>query len=122
MNQTTYTGFTQALENGPHSAVHFCVGGGGPRNGPSGDLGWNDASLNDPIFFLHHTQADRLWWQWQQENPGTRTFAYEGIRDLPDGSQVDATLDDPLPMGDLATAAVVREYVDANSPGLCYTY
>jgi hypothetical protein len=52
MNQTTYAGFTQELENGPHSAVHFGVGGGGPRNGPPGDLGWNDASPNGMSCFL----------------------------------------------------------------------
>jgi hypothetical protein len=44
--ETTYAGFGGQLENGPHSAVHFGVGGGGPGNGPPGDLGWNDASPN----------------------------------------------------------------------------
>jgi tyrosinase len=122
MDLTAFVDFARELEGGPHSAVHFGVGGGGPRIGPAGDLGWNDASPNDPIFFLHHTQVDRLWWLWQQEDPAARTFAYEGFRNLPDGSQVDATLDDVLPMGDLAPAAVVREYMDASSANLCYTY
>jgi tyrosinase len=121
MDQTNFPNFTYELENGPHSAVHFGVGGGGPRMGPAGDLGWNDASPNDPIFFLHHTQVDRLWWLWQQED-SNRILAYEGLRNLPDGSQTEATLDDPLPMGSLAPASTVREYMDASSPNLCYTY
>lgn len=24
------------------------------------------ASAGDPIFFLHHTNLDRLWWEWQK--------------------------------------------------------
>jgi tyrosinase len=23
-------------------------------------------SPNDPIFFLHHANIDRIWWNWQQ--------------------------------------------------------
>ncbi|KAK0657998.1 hypothetical protein B0T16DRAFT_425987 [Cercophora newfieldiana] len=102
--ETTYNGFRHELENGPHSAIHFGVGG-------------------DPVFFLHHTQVDRVWWQWQKDDPsGNRTSAYEGMRNLPDGTEVTATLDDPLPMGDLGPPAVVRDYMDVNSPNLCYTY
>lgn len=26
-------------------------------------------SPNDPVFFLHHCNVDRLWWQWQQNHP-----------------------------------------------------
>lgn len=25
-------------------------------------------SPGDPIFFLHHTNLDRLWWEWQKVN------------------------------------------------------
>ncbi len=24
---------------------------------------------NDPVFFLHHCNVDRLWAQWQKDNP-----------------------------------------------------
>jgi tyrosinase len=24
----------------------------------------------DPIFWMHHANIDRLWWQWQQAHPG----------------------------------------------------
>ncbi|KAK0623977.1 hypothetical protein B0T14DRAFT_602434 [Immersiella caudata] len=53
-NQTTYDGFRNQLENYPHSAVHVGVGGGW------GDVGTQVASTNDPLFFLHHTQVDRI--------------------------------------------------------------
>jgi hypothetical protein len=26
-------------------------------------------SPNDPVFFLHHCNVDRLWWQWQIQHP-----------------------------------------------------
>ena len=31
-------------------------------------------SPNDPIFFLHHCQVDRIWAQWQQEHPGNANY------------------------------------------------
>jgi hypothetical protein len=42
-----------------HNAVHLWVGGSMlPGTSP-----------NDPVFFLHHCNVDRLWWQWQIEHP-----------------------------------------------------
>jgi tyrosinase len=77
----------------------------------------------DPIFFLHHTQIDRLWWLWQQQNPRNRTFAYNGFHNTDDGSQGPAvTLNDVLPMGGLAADGIVRDYMDIKGGKLCYTY
>ncbi|GGK20922.1 tyrosinase [Pilimelia terevasa] len=47
--------FTEALEEGPHNAVHVALGG----HMASG------ASPNDPVFWLHHCFLDRLWSRWQ---------------------------------------------------------
>ncbi len=50
-----------ALEQTPHNAVHGAVGGSG---------GWmNDPfrAAQDPIFWLHHSQIDRLWSRWISE-------------------------------------------------------
>jgi tyrosinase len=33
-----------------------------------GDMDGSSASPNDPVFFLHHAQVDRLWAAWQDEN------------------------------------------------------
>jgi hypothetical protein len=35
----------------------------------------------DPVFFLHHTQVDRLWWIWQQRDPGRRLHEFSGPRE-----------------------------------------
>jgi tyrosinase len=42
-----------------HNRVHRWVGGNMELN----------SSPNDPVFFLHHCNLDRLWAVWQQENP-----------------------------------------------------
>lgn len=52
-----------AGENGSqlHNRVHIWVGGDmGPGTSP-----------NDPVFFLHHCNIDRLWALWQYEHPGS---------------------------------------------------
>lgn len=48
---------------GLHNAVHIWVGG---------DM-QSASSPNDPVFFLHHTNIDRLWHQWQ-EKYGNSTY------------------------------------------------
>jgi tyrosinase len=47
-----------------HNRVHVWVGGSmAPLSSP-----------NDPVFFLHHCNVDRLWGSWQNDNP---TVAYK---------------------------------------------
>jgi len=42
-----------------HNNIHLWVGGSMlPGTSP-----------NDPVFFLHHCNVDRLWWQWQLKHP-----------------------------------------------------
>ncbi|KAK0749115.1 hypothetical protein B0T18DRAFT_479243 [Schizothecium vesticola] len=111
-NNTVFDDFRRTLENGPHAAVHGGVGGAGDNRG-LGDMGLNNASPSDPLFFLHHTQVDRLWWLWQQKNPSVRIMEYNGNFPTPDGSPGPAlSLNDKLPMGGLA----------ADGAKLCYKY
>jgi Common central domain of tyrosinase/von Willebrand factor type A domain len=52
-----------AGESSPHlhNRIHVWVGGDmGPGTSP-----------NDPVFFLHHCNVDRLWAQWQHTQPGS---------------------------------------------------
>lgn len=67
-NRTTYTSFIQfskALEAGAlHASVHVNVAG---TNGDMIDPG---LSINDPIFFLHHANVDRIWTLWQNSAQG----------------------------------------------------
>lgn len=56
-------GFRNSLEGATapyiHNRVHRWVGGNMQLN----------SSPDDPVFFLHHCNLDRLWAQWQQLNP-----------------------------------------------------
>jgi len=60
MAKTTYDEFS-ALINGIHGAVHIWVGGT-----------MSDASVSpaDPVFWLHHGNLDRLWWDWYNSPQG----------------------------------------------------
>lgn len=51
------------VADGMHNLVHLWVGGNDGAMLPS-------SSPNDPIFFLHHCNIDRLWSVWQSLHPG----------------------------------------------------
>lgn len=74
------------------------------------------------MFFLHHPQIDRIWWQWQQMNPDKRLSEYNGKADhYGEDESREVSLDDKLPMLGLAEELTVREVMDI-SGRLCYTY
>jgi polyphenol oxidase len=51
------------LENGPHGAVHIWCGDTSMQSA-SADMGLLDTAAQDPIFFAHHANIDRLWSVW----------------------------------------------------------
>jgi len=53
-----FQGPTGQLEATPHNAVHGVVGG------QSGWMNDPDTAAQDPIFWLHHSNIDRLWAVW----------------------------------------------------------
>ncbi|KAI8912405.1 hypothetical protein EDD86DRAFT_110649 [Gorgonomyces haynaldii] len=67
-----YDDFRERLEDGPHGNIHAGVGG----QANCGDMG-TMYSTNDPLFFLHHANVDRIWWQWQSSCP-TNRLRYDG--------------------------------------------
>lgn len=61
-----FQGPTGRLEQTPHNDIHNAVGG------QTGWMGDPDQAAQDPIFWLHHANIDRLWVQWNhngQANP-----------------------------------------------------
>ena len=72
LGSATYNSFQNAL-NGPHGSVHGLTGG---------HMGSVPRAGFDPIFFLHHCNVDRLWWNWQQTHPATAMPANEATYDL----------------------------------------
>jgi tyrosinase len=84
-----------------HNRVHVWVGGSMyPMSSP-----------NDPVFFLHHCNIDRLWAQWQATHP---TEGYQPVAGGPSGHN----LNDPMdPWGGTTTVAGVLDH-----RALGYTY
>jgi tyrosinase len=66
--QTTYTDFTEALEDA-HNLVHMWAGGIHGLN-EVGTMGNIMISPADPVFWLHHSNIDRLWSVWQGGHAG----------------------------------------------------
>jgi tyrosinase len=60
------------LEGFPHNSAHNYIGGMGPiPKGPWGNM-TNNLSPVDPIFFLHHSNMDRLWDVWTRKQQALR--------------------------------------------------
>lgn len=57
------------LDGGMHNVVHPWVGGVDETRLSGGTMTINSASPNDPVFFLHHANVDRVWAEWQAANP-----------------------------------------------------
>jgi tyrosinase len=104
---------------GVHGGGHYSIGGN-----PGRDV---FTSPGDPIFYLHHSMIDRVWWIWQSLNPserargesaiaGTRTFF-----NMPPSEN--ATLDDLLEYGYAAGPPIpIRDALDTLSGPFCYVY
>jgi tyrosinase len=58
---TTGTGTQDELEGNAHNNVHNNIGGWMP----------SASSPRDPIFFMHHSNIDRIWAVWNQNNPNS---------------------------------------------------
>jgi tyrosinase len=131
MSETLYTGFAPSgwfggpatawshvgsvvgrLEGTPHGTVHGEVGGQGP---PPGWMSRFETAAQDPIFWLHHANIDRLWEAWLALGDG---------RANPTGSRADPWLNTWFKVGGGASAVTlrVREVLDTRQPPLTYFY
>jgi hypothetical protein len=64
LDQTNYVNFTYGSPNcleEYHNTVHMWVGGN--------TMPYPMQSPNDPMFWLHHANVDRIWAEWQVKNP-----------------------------------------------------
>ncbi|MET0381914.1 MAG: tyrosinase family protein [Burkholderiaceae bacterium] len=74
MKQKTFTGYQDAIENNVHGYIHCTVA----VTCPVTDMGSVPYSSNDPIFWVHHANIDRMWSCWTNlqgnSNPTDPTF------------------------------------------------
>ncbi len=69
--QTAFHDFSTAIED-PHNRVHGWTGG----------FMATYRSAFDPLFWVHHANIDRMFWQWQQGD-GHMSSIPQFVRDLP---------------------------------------
>ena len=103
--------FASRVEEGPHLALPHLL---------SGDFSTRSAPL-DPLFVLHHTNLDRLYWQWQRRTWALRSVKYSGKKTESDDS-ASARSDDLLVFGDVGPSVRVRGTLNTESGYLCYSY
>ncbi|KAK8055346.1 hypothetical protein PG993_000573 [Apiospora rasikravindrae] len=100
---------------GLHQYGHFAVSGD-----PSGDF-YN--SPNEPLFWLHHGQVDRLWWIWQNQKPVERALQIAGTRTMyNEPPSEDVTLEDILHMDAAGADVVFKDTVSSVGGKYCYIY
>ncbi|KAF8954699.1 hypothetical protein BDZ97DRAFT_1927844 [Flammula alnicola] len=115
----TFELFRIELEGEPITSDHRMHDGGHIAVG--GEMSNFYSSPGDPLFYLHHANLDRIWWNWQQMLP-MRLFEISG-RSTIVPPFVNVTLDHPLQMDSaLGPTVPIREVVDIHSGPNCYTY
>jgi hypothetical protein len=74
-NTQILSSFRKTLERLLHDGVHVWVGDAwefvGSTPGDGGHMTFPAVSVNDPIFWLHHCNVDRIWSIWQRKVPGS---------------------------------------------------
>ena len=77
-------------------------------------------STLDPLFYLHHANLDRIWWQWQNVDP-SRLYEMTG-RSTVTAPFTDVTLDFPLTMDTLGDSVTIGDVMNIHREPNCYTY
>jgi polyphenol oxidase len=53
------------IEGAPHGTVHVFTGDPNAPSNPYDDMGNLDVAAQDPLFYAHHANIDRLWLVWK---------------------------------------------------------
>ncbi|GAB1524697.1 hypothetical protein RhiTH_007851 [Rhizoctonia solani] len=119
-----------------HTSVHMILGGdlGGlcPKNATPVQCPFSGAptiSPNEPMFFLHHGNIDRLWWLWQKLNPkNQKAFAGGSVRNLtspdlyPNGAAPWQDASTVIPTAGMYKSVTIGDVLDTTGDTLCYIY
>lgn len=96
-------------------------------------------SPGDPVFYLHHSYLDKLWWEWQNidleprlvDMGGPNTKGRSGSSTYPpteyfnyfgDGGGLTTTLNHILFMTGLAPNVTIADIMDLNGAIICSEY
>ncbi|KZL85207.1 tyrosinase central domain protein [Colletotrichum incanum] len=104
---------------GIHGGGHYALGGD-----PGRDV---FTSPGDPVFYLHHSMIDRVWWVWQMLSPQERQYgdiALSGTNTFLDQPpSANATMDDYLEYGYVGGEPLkIRDAMSTVAGPFCYVY
>ncbi|KAJ3221300.1 hypothetical protein HK099_003604 [Clydaea vesicula] len=100
------------LEGLYHGKVHAWVGG---------HMGGLETATNDPIFYMHHANVDRLWSEWQLSNPDlARTYIGKNAEGEPVNEADLLELYNPETLNKYYDTRPVSDMYDTND--WCYKY
>jgi len=103
LGQPDYFAYESGIEEGIHGYVHCTVG----PTCPVAHMGDVPVAGNDPIFYFHHANVDRLWACWQNLHP------------TPTGAWQNQTFSFPDETGNLQTRPV-KDFLDSVPLGYVY--
>jgi tyrosinase len=116
LEQPDYAAFFEDFESGSHNAIPQFI---------RGDF-LTFTAPNDPVFYLHHANVDRLWWIWQQRDLEERLYQVRGpttdFRYHEGHEDSEVSLDNLMPMGGLAEDTQMNLVMDTRAGFLCYEY
>ncbi|KAF8314733.1 Di-copper centre-containing protein [Clavulina sp. PMI_390] len=126
-------GFQVAIEGerceGLHSAMHYIFGPQTNVNQPGADMGDASYSPNDPLFYLHHANMDRIWQKWKDFHPANAQIVGGGtIKNLslydqyPQGLPPNATASDWLVTSGLSVNVTIGDVFNTMQGYTCYLY
>jgi tyrosinase len=123
----SYDEFFPALEAGPHNVIIMGIGGDiAGHTAPNGKLLISGPYLPqslipyvsiDPLFYLHHSQLDRIWWLWQLRDKENRIYNHDSMR-----ANENVTLSDTIPLVRLDRDLTVADILDTEGGEMCYRY
>lgn len=112
---TSYQMYCKNINNAPHGAIHDYIGHGNDPEGKKfqnvitgtitedGLMGWVPTAGFDPIFWMHHSNIDRIWQQWTNSKNG-QMVTLEELKSIPwdyvffdeNGNKVVYTMEDVI--------------------------
>jgi tyrosinase len=126
-------GFQFAIEGvrceGLHSSMHFIFGSQTGIGLPGADMGDASYSPNDPTFYLHHANMDRIWQKWKDFHPSNAEAVGGGtVKNLtlydtyPQGLPPAAKGSDWLPTSGLLPNNTIADGFSTTKGIHCYVY
>ncbi|TEB19459.1 Di-copper centre-containing protein [Coprinellus micaceus] len=116
--QKDYDSFWNSLDGRPFK-VEWALHEGG-HVGINGDMTNYYTSPNEPLFYLHHSGLDRLWWKWQHGRPGRLREVGGRSSTLPPFGKVTHSFE--ISFEDLSPNVTVGEAMDTACEPYCYAY